>query len=214
MKRLLIVLLIGIGVVCCSASQKEAGEIRLHVPAVGLNETLVYAAVMLDPEFTDEEVHVIQSGIYQWEESGRGLVDVEFVPMKERLAENLIGERLGPRDRCVDLIVINKDLAISTPGLPTGVAAVARRQKCFISSVWLFMDMLRTNEELKAVAAHEFGHAIGMDHTDWRGSIMYPTFSRDRVPQCITKPDMEEFCDKVGCYVESTMYCIPNYRVE
>lgn len=66
-----------------------------------------------------------------------------------------------------------------------------------IVRLWLVEDRLQGNHEEAIIAAHEFGHALGLHHVDDNKSVM-STFLNKEI-RCISKHDVNEFCDVFGC---------------
>src|SRR5574341_86563 len=66
--------------------------------------------------------------------------------------------------------------------------------------MFLWSDKVRSNggnfaENFMGVAAHEFGHHIGLHHDGAKSALMYR-----KVPTwCVTQRDLDQFCRQRGC---------------
>lgn len=175
----------------------------------------VYAALMFDEDFTVRERVLIMEGVEQWAEASNGRIIYEVIDHTPEAASELMGTHVGWVDRCIDVIevtsVLSNDprvVAHDEPKTTTKTLGFARHSKCSISSIWLVSDRLNGDRAWRWVAAHEFGHAIGLDHVKNRRAVLYRTFT-DISSDCITRWDIEELCDDIVCDLRDTSYCIP-----
>jgi hypothetical protein len=186
-----------------------------YVPSSMPARPIVRVSMMFDEKFTREDRENIKIGMLKWVIASHGRIVYQVVPHNEYVALELLRSSIGGDVRCPDIIEINaitSDNEIvmdrdeqKIKGKTLGFAVY---RPCNISSAWLVVDRLKTKQAMQWVAAHELGHAIGLDHVENFQAVMhkvYTVFSS----YCITKWDVEELCDEIGCNINDTLYCIP-----
>lgn len=204
-KIVLLVLFLGLFYSGCCGS-------AYHVPPSGFPEgQRNHVVVMISEDFSETDVLAIHEGIKMWERSARGLLTWE---VKELTWDNIEEAKGAKRHgRCQDLVVFELALGDSDrvkkhdadPDVKRTLG-IGRHVECGISRAWLVVERIHEWRTLKLVAAHEFGHAIGLDHVDEKGSIMYKSVG-EGTRDCPSKGDAEEFCDRFDCNVGETRYC-------
>jgi hypothetical protein len=83
------------------------------------------------------------------------------------------------------------------------------------TTLYLVPERFGSLTEYKTVIMHELGHALmGMGHLDEEGdygSLMVPAY--DGKYNCITKKDLDWFCDVYNCDSSKMKYCSHNIKL-
>lgn len=75
-----------------------------------------------------------------------------------------------------------------------------------IPIIYLVRDRIETEAHYRAVAMHEIGHSLQMQHLYQSGTVMYQYV--DSNSECLTQEDMEQFCHMYKCNIYDTNFCI------
>jgi hypothetical protein len=161
------------------------------------NDLLVEAQVRIGPGFSVTDRHAIIEGMNMWEYSTRGAFHwqlVDEIPEDDMVtlrAEFILVTSLEKR--------VNKYDEGSTL---LGLAIINNLQP---TQLWLVIDRLHTQADVKLVAAHEFGHALGIGHVSDALNVMSPHYRT--ATTCLTDEDMRAFCELYGCDYRQMVYC-------
>lgn len=167
-----------------------------RLPAVNVN-------VYISSDFMEREYANIINGIMMWERATGGMIAWELLgsdPMSRSMSNtlNIVYRRGTSNDAFVKQwdekhendepkVVLFGQLTV---GYVIGVPADPME-------VYLIEDRLVTPRDEKLIAAHEFGHVLGLDHVKIEGSVMSANYN-DKVND-ITQSDLELFCKRFGC---------------
>lgn len=169
---------------------------------------IVKVKVYVSPEFTEREHANIINGIAMWTRATDGLVVAEFVGgvpasnspqvvngiktlyvVYRRVTSNEPHVKLWDKDH-ENLVPPAYLVGQLIVGYVDGVPSVPME-------VILVEDRLSTSRDETLIAAHEFGHVLGLDHNETQGSLMSERYN-DKV-QRITHDDTDMFCKRYGC---------------
>lgn len=159
--------------------------------------------VYVAPEFTERERANIVNGILMWERATSGLVVWHLLPYDPAKPPSVPeGKVDGVEHRSVlfrravsgDEWVKKWD-ADNKPKSLLGLCQGNSLKE--LTWLWLVENRLTTPEAETIIAAHEFGHAIGLDHIEDKASTMSEFYNP--TTKCLTEHDLQEFCKKHGC---------------
>lgn len=163
--------------------------------------------VYVTDDFSLKEYSNIVNGVLLWERATHGMVT--WKPQTIKLGEVPKEEPLVRPDGTQQLVVVfhkahssdewvkHWDEKRHSKGSGTLLGMCFGSYSRERTRVWLVMDRLHSDNTMTWTVAHEFGHAIGLDHIDDKASIMSPHYNW-RVKQQ-TAQDMVEFCRVWGC---------------
>jgi hypothetical protein len=166
-------------------------------------KAIVDVRVYIVNEFSEREKANIVNGILLWERATNGLVvwhlldyDPNVAPPKPRGRSGNVEERavLFRRAVSTDEWVVKWD-EDHKPKTLLGLCQGNSLEE--LTWLWLVENRLTTPEAQTIVAAHEFGHAIGLDHIDDKRSVLSEFYSKET--KCLTVHDLQEFCKKHHC---------------
>lgn len=170
------------------------------------NRAIVDVRIYISPEFTPEEHNNIVNGILMWERATNGLIvwhlmsfDPKNSPPKPAGCCGGVQQRsvMFRRATSGDEWVKKWD-AEHRPKTLLGLCQGNSLEET--AWLWLVENRLNTSESESVIAAHELGHALGLDHTDDKDSVMSEFFRTST--RCLTVHDLRAFCDKYGCNTE------------
>lgn len=98
-----------------------------------------------------------------------------------------------------DVIEHDKEEGVVTLGLTFS-------HRCGITKVYMVGDRVQDEDAFIAIAAHEFGHAMGLDHVREPTSLMNKYYS-SYTAGCVTYADAKELCNRLDCIPERIQYC-------
>lgn len=78
---------------------------------------------------------------------------------------------------------------------------------CSVTKIFLVQDRLKEEEDFIIIAAHEFGHALGLRHVTSERSIMHDSYSALENAGCVTREDARELCNHYECRVSKVRHC-------
>lgn len=171
----------------------------------------VVASVYLSDEFTDEQAQDIADGVNMWVKATHGLVSIDTKALNWGNIEDDVGRM--EHGRCRDVVFINvahsydEETRFHDAKSGTFMLGVTRYRPCSVTTIKLVIDRLPNHKDVKIIAAHEFGHAIGLPHSNNPDALMYPSYYYKNT-YCLTEWDLTEFCDKYACKVDDLTYCI------
>lgn len=167
--------------------------------------------VYVSDEFTDAERTNIIAGVALWERATRGRI-ITHVLTYDLSTETNVGTGVdGVEERAVlfrrassgDEWVKDWDENHKQKILLGLCQGDSMRETAWL---WLVEDRLVSSRSQVMIAAHEFGHAIGLKHVNDNRSVMSEFYAPS--VNCLTVHDIEEFCLKHNCDVDDiTVTC-------
>ncbi len=173
----------------CVVSSCAPPSLRLSSPSFPEIDVNVYVS----NAFSDEEHRTIVDGIMMWDKATRGMITWRIMPFN------------GYDTPAPDSDVLHR-LSVVFRRTTSDVAWVKEWDKgnknvlyglCRGNEVWLVQDRLKSRVVKTIIAAHEFGHALGLSHVEDKASVM-SQFYRTSI-MCLTAGDLREFCDRYMC---------------
>lgn len=191
-----VVLMVGCGIHGCFNLP------HLAVQGNPIIDVHVYVGV----EFTDRERSNIINGILMWERATSGLVvwhmlpydPAKPLPTPEGLIDGVEKRSVLFRRATSDDEWVKKWDVDHKPNSILGLCQGDSLKE--VTWLWLVEDRLMTSEVETIIAAHEFGHAIGLDHIEDKASTMSRFYNASI--KRLTVYDLREFCKKHECNVE------------
>jgi len=199
LKRVATILLMGFLATCTP----PAKYVRQVVPEAAVIDVDVY----VDSQFTDRERANIVNAITMWRRSLRGYMTWHVMDFDPNVPPNPPVVSMDDLEKRV--VVFHRASAdadwvkewdakhVKEKTWILGNCQNSDRTK--VIDIKLIESRLVNDDMETIIAAHEFGHAMGMDHVKDEAS----TLSAHYVPsnRCITPFDLNEFCDKHHCDV-------------
>lgn len=170
---------------------------RIPVPGQASVDVDVYVA----PDFTDNERKNIIKGISMWESASNGLIRWHMLSFTSTPAVAVQDRNTFPQKRNVVFMRATSKTDWVTlydkKNAPKRLLGMLVGNPLLLSYAYLVEDRLRSNEDEVTIAAHEFGHALGLDHVKDIKSVM----SELHLPNvdCLTHADLQALCDLYGC---------------
>lgn len=170
---------------------------RLPVPGQPSVDVDVYIA----PEFTENERKNILTGVHMWDSASNGLVSWHVLNFTLTPPIAIQDNNIFPQKRVVVFTrVTSKEEWVKNfdkKNKPKSLLGMLVGNPLQLAYAYLVEDRLNSNEDEIIIAAHEFGHAIGLDHVKDKSSVM----SELRIPKvdCLTSADLKALCDLYGC---------------
>lgn len=169
--------------------------------------------VYIAKQFTENERTNIINGILMWQRATNSLLRWKLIPYDNTKPLPLpagrvddVEERtvLFQRASSTDAWVIEWDAKHEDKKKPIAeqvmMLGVTQNGDDLgkVAKVWLVENRLTTDGLETITAAHEFGHAVGLDHVADKKSTMSKKVG-EKDNKCITQHDLVEFCDKHDC---------------
>lgn len=177
---------------CCGSAP------HFFEPSKKPSGTLVARDVYIDPAFKEEEREAISAAMDSWIEAANGLVELKY----------------GTEYFCGDKLIIQPVLSTSqivkdyqNEKKNFGLLGLTWHDGCTWRII-LVIDRLSRQNDLRILATHEIGHALGVDHVEDDRSVMHYTYRYGYTAGCLTKEDMTGFCLVNGCDISEMRYCV------
>lgn len=160
-------------------------------------------AVFVASDFSEDERILLLSSIDMWSRATGDLIRWHVVD--HQLTRSPIQHANGP-------LLVNVNCYRGQPDAPwvrewDGVHAASRLKllgrrsfddsRQTLASIWLVEDRLGDDNARRLIGAHEFGHALGLNHVKDKRSVMSEVY--DGKTTCLSRDDLVEFCNKFGC---------------
>lgn len=136
--------------------------------------------VYVDPAFESEQRQSIVNAVIEWE------VDTE-----ETVTFDIVNQK-SSRNPLIVITASNKTFLHKHHHSTTVGYADFRGVDTNV-----FIDVDETPRDFHEIALHELGHALGLDHNDATGTIMYEW--TNQASSFLTCSDMVSFCKEWGC---------------
>lgn len=159
--------------------------------------------VYIDPAFTKDEREHILDGMLMWERSTSGLVTYHLIDKPITGIPPVYVEEGGTQVRLVSFQRVTSEEEWvkkwdeeHKPKRLLGLMDPHPNQKVPMTA-WLVEDRLKTPRAQTIVAAHEFGHTLGLDHIKDTSSVMSEL--HNEAVDHLTPHDLVALCDKYHC---------------
>ena len=183
--------------------------------AVMSDGRLLYSesAVAYTSRVSPEQKLAIQQGMDIWSDALGGGITYHEIPNTANDLKMAAGHRfLGTCSRVIlydivkadDQRIVDEDKEKENEHKQT--IGLTYERPCGITLVLLVPERLKSHQDVVETAAHEFGHALGLDHVDSEGAIMHKTHS-EKTKGCLLPDDAEELCDNLHCLVDDVKLC-------
>ena len=162
-------------------------------------DPVVDVNVYISPELSNETQLNIVAGIMLWERSLKGLMTWKLVsasmPGNEIMSRKPIQKRYVTFDITSEqeTWVVKYDNTHDSRLLGMYVGDSLQEY----ATIWLIVDRLHNKNAETIIAAHEFGHALGLDHVEDKVSVLSRLYAFD--VNELSKFDVREFCDHYDC---------------
>ncbi len=180
-------------------------------PIVNDDGVRIYAmpTVAFTSRVTLEQRADIAIAIEKWNTALYGGIAWSEIPNTTDSLAMSMGRRF--RGQCQDVIVFDvvddtdpriaqRDASFKTDEHPEiKTLGLTSRSECSLTFVWLVAPRLSNSRDFINVAAHEFGHALGLSHVKDETSLMNELYYSNVVKNCVTRSDVVELCENVGC---------------
>ena len=183
---------------------------RLAYQGTAIIDVHVYVA----NEFTERERDNIINGILMWERGTGGLVTWHLIPYD---AANPPPKPEGKVDGVEQRSVLFRRAVSGDEWVkkwdadhkPKTLLGLCQGDSLHeLAWLWLVENRLTTPTAETIIAAHEFGHALGLDHIDDKASTMSEFYNTS--VKCLTVADLQAFCKKHNCNAQlMTPTCKP-----
>jgi hypothetical protein len=167
-------------------------------------QSIIDVNVYIAPEFNERERANIINGIALWERATNGLIVWRLLPYAD--AKESKSSKEGVEYRSVlfkyassfDDWVVKWDSENSTKQKSKSLLGLCERSSSTdVIKLWLVENRLLSSKSEMIVAAHEFGHALGLDHVENVSSTLSESYNKD--VNCISIHDLREFCKRYYC---------------
>ena len=157
--------------------------------------------ILMDDRFTPQQKKYIQSAANHWINCSEGKVQVTFIitHMSSRWKDHPL------QPNTISLWII--PLSAGELGKERynhsfkNVAEVVVRERGAIDML-VYRNL--TDDDFTMVMMHEFGHLFGIDHTDQKNTLMFPSVEGQK--PCIDPEIAKEFCSQYGCSGKGDCY--------
>ncbi len=170
-------------------------------------KTQAIKILYIDPEFNQEEYDQIQLAALEWQLITKGIVKF-IISIEYSLMDNITDINN------VEVLFVKKldEDSEVTKYLDGEVGRVLGYYDRFSDnhSILLLPQRLDNVENLKSIALHEFGHALGLKHNNYILTLMYPEYLGGAY--CITYYDLKQFCNKYHCNPNNFNYCLESLK--
>jgi len=179
------------------------GSLPTKIPPRVEAAAIVAVHVFIEPSFTDREYANIINGILLWERATNGAVTWQVSPFDSSSPPTFPRFQLfdGREHRYVLFRRASGDEAwvqkwdSDNSRLLLGQCVGDPTKE--LATLWLVETRLPNPNAETMIAAHEFGHALGINHVDDTKSVMSELF--DSTVRCLTSHDIRAFCNRHGC---------------
>jgi hypothetical protein len=180
-----------------------------------VNSQRIHRKVFFEPALTKEEVDATLDAMQDWVDNTHGLISFEF-PTGPAPDGVLHWKGAGCNDSMYILVTTSDTPLVrdyeaqkrKSGDLPSTQETLAfTTNDCEVHTTTIIRDRIEGRNELYRVMLHEMGHQWGIDHVKDGESMMRP--SMDDASVCLTKKDMELFCDLHDCEADKMGYCEP-----
>jgi hypothetical protein len=163
-----------------------------HASSFAEHTLPVHKTLYLERGIYDEEVFSIMEAASEWYDDTNGQVvfDIKMLPRLNINPSNAV-VMFNVTPDFPEVILLDNVNQHSTMG--------CTNRDAFLPYIW-FVDERIESSQYQAVAMHEMGHVLGMDHIEgWEGifTLMYP--SADLGSNHITETDLKYFCKLYHC---------------
>jgi hypothetical protein len=170
--------------------------------AVPLSKPVVNVSVYISSEFTELEWVNIIAGIRLWETATHGLLTWQLKHYDESIKPvSSFGLKNGVIERSVLFKrVLSHEGWVKNWDRENHNTLLGLRESKSSSDVavlWLVEDRLKTDTSEMIIAAHEFGHALGIDHVQDISSVMSEFYAG--FVTGITSHDLTAFLKRYDC---------------
>lgn len=182
-----------ISLVCLLSGASVASD-DLHRPTLPdlhcwTDRTDFHGTVRLDETFTDSERIEIIAALKEWNVKTGGIVDLRYVGTTPH--RPILGPLFYASGDSVKVFRVNRFEAIVWPRLIVGYTG--------FNSFVLIAPRIRQPGELYAVALHEVGHVLELEHSEDPEDLMYPTCKLEGCVGTGIKPgDLAQLCREVN----------------
>lgn len=125
--------------------------------------------LLVDADFGETNLEALQQAVFSWNSS----LDSEVFVLAERRVSWTSSEIYAPDSGTI--IVLRGDIPDDSPmRIKQGQANLTWNERTgHLANVYVFLDIAVPDRDAMLVLKHELGHALGLRHDDWRGSVMY-----------------------------------------
>lgn len=155
-----------------------------------------------DPAFTEKERYIIDSAAEMWRIQTSGLADIQVVYDYDEIKHSK--EARIRKIQSDSLEAFEQDCYSNPICAPIVLAWVSPSGG--LHNPWhepvdmVFMPERSNGQEMAMqVIVHEFGHVLGMPHSNCVQALLYPVVIEDRKHACLRQPDLSLFCTVNNC---------------
>lgn len=197
MKRILALLVLALTLISLACAPKR------QLPAWSPSPTKTPSITLhADPLFTDEERSVLDTSASIWRIQTSGLADIKIVydydpdkHEKEAKIRRVLTDSLEAFENDCDADELCRPVVLAWVA-PSG--GIHNPWGDPVDMVYIPERSMGRMYALQTIV-HEFGHVLGMPHSNCVQSILYPRIISERKHACLRMPDLSLFCSVNKC---------------